>query len=209
MSSPPDPAYSQSDGTGFLSLAFKSLDFQLSCWQIMAFVCLGTCAFGISFFALWQVVRGLATNHISFLKINVRYRPKTGRNHRLSSIGVHSSALRLRMVTIPSTFFSTVEKRWVISSYLLLSLNLTRSSLQYGDVFTFVLFGRNITVALGSKGNDFVLGGKVTHVSAEEAYTVCTECLCRCKYIYKPLTESTLGFHNPGIWQGCRIRCPQ
>ena len=30
-----------------------------------------------------------------------------------------------------------------------------------------------MTVALGSAGNNFVLGGKVAHLSAEDAYTVC------------------------------------
>jgi sterol 14-demethylase len=34
------------------------------------------------------------------------------------------------------------------------------------------LFGRKVTVALGAKGNNFVLGGKSTAFSAEEAYTV-------------------------------------
>lgn len=43
---------------------------------------------------------------------------------------------------------------------------------QYGDVFTFVLFGRKVTVALGAKGNNFILGGKVANLSAEDAYTV-------------------------------------
>ncbi|KDQ19313.1 hypothetical protein BOTBODRAFT_27902 [Botryobasidium botryosum FD-172 SS1] len=42
---------------------------------------------------------------------------------------------------------------------------------KYGDVFTFVLLGRRMTAALGPKGNNFILGGKLTHVSAEEAYT--------------------------------------
>ncbi|EIW84237.1 lanosterol 14-alpha-demethylase [Coniophora puteana RWD-64-598 SS2] len=42
---------------------------------------------------------------------------------------------------------------------------------KYGDVFTFVLLGRKITVALGNKGNNFVLGGKHTSFSAEDAYT--------------------------------------
>ncbi|KAH7884413.1 cytochrome P450 [Phlebopus sp. FC_14] len=42
---------------------------------------------------------------------------------------------------------------------------------KYGDVFTFVLFGRKVTVALGSKGNNFILGGKSTAFSAEDAYT--------------------------------------
>ena len=44
---------------------------------------------------------------------------------------------------------------------------------KYGDVFTFILFGRRMTVALGERGNNFVTGGKVAHLSAEEAYTVC------------------------------------
>ncbi|KAI6017749.1 hypothetical protein PISMIDRAFT_14864 [Pisolithus microcarpus 441] len=41
---------------------------------------------------------------------------------------------------------------------------------KYGDVFTFILFGRKVTVALGPKGNDSVLGGKSTFFSAEDAY---------------------------------------
>ncbi|EGO24439.1 hypothetical protein SERLADRAFT_449218 [Serpula lacrymans var. lacrymans S7.9] len=42
---------------------------------------------------------------------------------------------------------------------------------KYGDVFTFVLLGRKVTVALGAKGNNFILGGKSTAFSAEDAYT--------------------------------------
>ncbi|THH06448.1 hypothetical protein EW145_g4083 [Phellinidium pouzarii] len=42
---------------------------------------------------------------------------------------------------------------------------------KYGDVFTFILFGRRVTVALGPKGSNFVLGGKLAQMSAEEAYT--------------------------------------
>ncbi|KAG2365572.1 cytochrome P450 [Suillus spraguei] len=42
--------------------------------------------------------------------------------------------------------------------------------LQYGDVFTFNLLGRKVTVALGTKGNNFVLGGKSTAFSARDAY---------------------------------------
>ncbi|KAF8754120.1 cytochrome P450 [Rhizoctonia solani] len=41
----------------------------------------------------------------------------------------------------------------------------------YGDLFTFVLLGRQMTVALGPKGSNFILGGKLSQVSAEEAYT--------------------------------------
>ncbi|KDQ59347.1 hypothetical protein JAAARDRAFT_68830 [Jaapia argillacea MUCL 33604] len=42
---------------------------------------------------------------------------------------------------------------------------------KYGDVFTYVMFGRKVTVALGPKGNNFVLGGKSKAFSAEDAYT--------------------------------------
>ncbi len=44
--------------------------------------------------------------------------------------------------------------------------------MQYGDVFTFILLGRRVTVALGAKGNNFVLGGKSTVFNAEDAYKV-------------------------------------
>lgn len=42
---------------------------------------------------------------------------------------------------------------------------------KHGDVFTFVLLGRNVTVALGAQGSNLVLNGKLSQVSAEEAYT--------------------------------------
>ncbi|WVO16374.1 hypothetical protein L204_104049 [Cryptococcus depauperatus] len=42
---------------------------------------------------------------------------------------------------------------------------------KYGDLFTFILMGRRIAVALGPKGNNLSLGGKVSQVSAEDAYT--------------------------------------
>ncbi|KIY43905.1 cytochrome P450 [Fistulina hepatica ATCC 64428] len=41
---------------------------------------------------------------------------------------------------------------------------------KYGDVFTFVLLGRKVTVCLSSKGSNFVLGGKSTVFNAEDAY---------------------------------------
>lgn len=41
---------------------------------------------------------------------------------------------------------------------------------QYGDVFTFTLFGRNITCCLGIQGNEFVLNSKLQDVNAEEIY---------------------------------------
>ncbi|KAF9052452.1 lanosterol 14-alpha-demethylase [Hymenopellis radicata] len=42
---------------------------------------------------------------------------------------------------------------------------------KYGDCFTFILFGRKVTVLLGAQGNNFVLGGKSTVFNAEDAYT--------------------------------------
>ena len=45
---------------------------------------------------------------------------------------------------------------------------------KYGDVFTFVLFGRRVTVALGPKGSNLVFNGRLNQVSAEEAYSSLT-----------------------------------
>jgi len=42
---------------------------------------------------------------------------------------------------------------------------------KYGNIFTFILLGRRVTVTLGAEGNNFVLGGKHTDLCAEEAYT--------------------------------------
>ena len=42
---------------------------------------------------------------------------------------------------------------------------------KYGDVFTFILLGRKVTVCLGTKGNEFILNGKLKDVNAEEIYT--------------------------------------
>jgi len=49
---------------------------------------------------------------------------------------------------------------------------LTPSLSQHGNVFTFVLLGRRMTVALGPKGSNLILGVRLSEVSAEEAYTV-------------------------------------
>lgn len=57
---------------------------------------------------------------------------------------------------------------------------------KYGNVFTFVLLGRRMTVALGPKGSNLILGGKLSEVSAEEAYT--------------PLTTPVFG---PGVVYDC------
>ena len=45
---------------------------------------------------------------------------------------------------------------------------------KYGDVFTFVLFGRYMTVALGPNGSNLIFNGRLSQVSAEEAYTSLT-----------------------------------
>lgn len=45
---------------------------------------------------------------------------------------------------------------------------------KYGDVFTFTLLGRKMTVCLGTKGNEFILNGKLKDVNAEEIYTPLT-----------------------------------
>ncbi|KAI1121554.1 14-alpha sterol demethylase Cyp51A [Nemania abortiva] len=41
---------------------------------------------------------------------------------------------------------------------------------KHGDVFTFVLLGKRMTVCLGRAGNEFVLGGRVQDVNAEDIY---------------------------------------
>lgn len=46
--------------------------------------------------------------------------------------------------------------------------------MQYGDVFTFILLGKKTTVFLGTKGNEFILNGKLKDVNAEEIYTPLT-----------------------------------
>ncbi|KAL1994646.1 hypothetical protein VTN49DRAFT_2116 [Thermomyces lanuginosus] len=45
---------------------------------------------------------------------------------------------------------------------------------KYGDIFTFVLLGRKVTVFVGTKGNDFILNAKLKDVCAEEIYSPLT-----------------------------------
>lgn len=45
---------------------------------------------------------------------------------------------------------------------------------QYGDVFTFILLGRKMTVCLDTQGNNFILNGKLKDVNAEEIYSPLT-----------------------------------
>ena len=49
--------------------------------------------------------------------------------------------------------------------------------LQYGNCFTFILLGKRVTVTLGTRGNDYVLGGKHTQLAAEDVYSVCVPSL--------------------------------
>ena len=49
---------------------------------------------------------------------------------------------------------------------------LTRT--KYGDIYTFILLSRKVTVYLGQKGNQFILNGKLKDVNAEEIYSVLT-----------------------------------
>ncbi|KGO67697.1 Cytochrome P450 [Penicillium italicum] len=57
----------------------------------------------------------------------------------------------------------------------------SQSRAKYGDIFTFVLLGKKTTVYLGTKGNEFILNGKLRDVNAEE--------------VYSPLTTPVFGRH--------------
>ncbi|KAJ5898626.1 Eburicol 14-alpha-demethylase [Penicillium tannophilum] len=45
---------------------------------------------------------------------------------------------------------------------------------KYGDIFTFILLGKKTTVYLGTKGNEFIMNGKLRDVCAEEVYSPLT-----------------------------------
>ncbi|KAG6358651.1 hypothetical protein INS49_012169 [Diaporthe citri] len=45
---------------------------------------------------------------------------------------------------------------------------------QHGDIFTFILFGKKMTVYLGLEGNEFILNGKLENLNAEEVYSPLT-----------------------------------
>jgi cytochrome P450 len=45
---------------------------------------------------------------------------------------------------------------------------------KYGNVFTFILLGRKMTVCLDTTGNNFILNGKIKDVNAEEIYSPLT-----------------------------------
>ena len=48
------------------------------------------------------------------------------------------------------------------------------SNLNFGDIFTFTLFGGIVTVYLGSKGNQDILNGKFKDVNSEDIYSALT-----------------------------------
>ncbi|KAG9234414.1 14-alpha sterol demethylase Cyp51A [Amylocarpus encephaloides] len=45
---------------------------------------------------------------------------------------------------------------------------------KHGDIFTFILFGKKMTVYLGVNGNDFILNGRLQDLNAEEIYSPLT-----------------------------------
>jgi len=70
-------------------------------------------------------------------------------------------------------------------------------------VFTFILLGRKMTVALGTAGNNFILGGKLANLSAEDAYTVCTVSTA-----YQTVDKSLPtfeAFDHARLWKGRRL----
>ena len=76
----------------------------------------------------------------------------------------------------PFKFFFDCQAK-VCGFYLPLSLHYVvtlTSVLQYGDIFTFILLGRKVTVYLGAKGNQFILNAKLKDANAEEIYSVLT-----------------------------------
>jgi hypothetical protein len=90
---------------------------------------------------------------------------------QLSSIGFFLLAQRFNMVSTHWIFFLNVRKRFNFWSFISRD-RFSYLLIQYGNVFTFVLLGRCVTVALGVKGNNFILGGKSTVFNAEDAYKV-------------------------------------
>ena len=85
---------------------------------------------------------------------------------------------------------------------------LTSSLSQHGNVFTFVLLGRRMTVALGPKGSNLILGGKLSEVSAEEAYTVRTPSRPSLSRAWFSNMIQT-GTHYSCLRPWCRLRLPQ
>ncbi|OBZ72387.1 Lanosterol 14-alpha demethylase [Grifola frondosa] len=68
----------------------------------------------------------------------------------------------------------------------------TKCREKYGNVFTFILLGRRITVTLGPQGNDFVLGGKHTVLAAEDVYAPLTNPIFGKDVVYDCPNESLM-----------------
>lgn len=74
----------------------------------------------------------------------------------------------------PSSSSSIVKQRYVNGILDRHRHSHVVTDLKYGNVFTFILLGRKVTVYLGAKGNQFILNGKLKDVNAEEIYAVLT-----------------------------------
>lgn len=74
----------------------------------------------------------------------------------------------------PFKFFSDCQFKVRYSIHLLQPRLILTDTLKYGDIFTFILLGRKVTVYLGPKGNQFILNGKLEDLNAEEIYSVLT-----------------------------------
>lgn len=108
---------------------------------------------------LWQqVLGGFVVANVVLVTLNVLWQLLVPRNRSLPPLVFHYYPVVGSAVTYgmdPYKFFFDCRKK-------------------YGDVFTFKLLGRNITVALGTKGSNLVFNGRLNQVSAEEAYTSLT-----------------------------------
>jgi hypothetical protein len=78
-------------------------------------------------------------------------------------------------------FFSSCREK--VCSSTIFHPSVSNDACQYGDVFTYKLFGVNMTAAMGIKGNHFVLGGDSKALSAAEAYTVASFALLSSKWL--------------------------
>ena len=101
-----------------------------------------------------------------------RYPSNAQTSHRWSFTLSLLLAVPLLTASIPSDSSLNARERSVLTPTPLHHADI---HLKYGNIFTFILLGRKVTVYLGSKGNQFILNGKLKDVNAEEIYSVlCT-----------------------------------
>ncbi|KAI0029351.1 lanosterol 14-alpha-demethylase [Vararia minispora EC-137] len=110
-----------------------------------------------------------------------KYMPSSGRLALLAFVNIPLIAIVLNVLrqlflfrdkSLPPEVFHLVPYFGSAASYGNDPIRFfTDCQKKYGNVFTFVMLGRKMTVALGAKGNNFILGGKTANVSAEDAYT--------------------------------------